>query len=291
MKLLLVSDLHYAIKQFDWVHSVADRFDLVVIAGDHLDISSAVDMDAQILVILKYLRRLHAKTRLVVSSGNHDLNGRDAAGERAACWLADAGDLGLLADGARTEVDDVLVTVCPWWDGPRGREAVGAQLARDATQRRARWIWVYHAPPDHSPVSWTGTKYYGDSDLVEWIRQYRPDVVLTGHIHQAPFRTGGAWVDRIDTTWVFNAGRQIGPCPTYIVVDTAAMQAMWFSLADNQVVQLDAPASRPVADLTRPWDPDADPNPASTSSPGDAPASPGPRPPSTGGSRGPQTGA
>ena len=40
MRGLLVSDLHYALKQFDWVHAVADRFDLVVIAGDSLDISS-----------------------------------------------------------------------------------------------------------------------------------------------------------------------------------------------------------------------------------------------------------
>ena len=42
MKCLLTSDLHYALKQFDWVSNVAKNFDVVVIAGDHLDISSAV---------------------------------------------------------------------------------------------------------------------------------------------------------------------------------------------------------------------------------------------------------
>lgn len=291
MKLLLVSDLHYAIKQFDWLYTVADRFDLVVIAGDHLDISSTVDVDVQIVVILKYLRRLHVKTRLLVSSGNHDLNGRDAAGERAARWLSDARGLGFLVDGDRIEIEDTLITVCPWWDGPRGRDAVGEQLARDAARRLARWIWVYHAPPDQSPVSWTGSKHYGDADLLQWIRQHRPDIVLTGHIHQAPFRSGGSWVDRIDTTWVLNAGRQIGPSPTYVVVDTTAMQAMWFSMADNQVVQLDGPPSRAVADLTRSWDPDADPNPASIPQVDGVPVSPAPRPPSTDGSRAPRTGA
>src|SRR5262249_25737437 len=42
MRGLLVSDLHYALRQFDWVQAAARRFDLVVVAGDSLDISSYV---------------------------------------------------------------------------------------------------------------------------------------------------------------------------------------------------------------------------------------------------------
>ena len=38
MKCLVVSDLHYALKQFGWAIAVAADFD-VVVAGDHLDIS------------------------------------------------------------------------------------------------------------------------------------------------------------------------------------------------------------------------------------------------------------
>jgi Icc-related predicted phosphoesterase len=281
MKLLLVSDLHYALKQFDWVHSVADRFDAVAIAGDHLDSSSTVGVDVQIVVIGKYLRRLQTRTRLLVSSGNHDLNGRDAAGERVARWLSDAGNFGFIVDGGRVEIDHTLMTVCPWWDGPKGRDAVGEQLVRDAAHRRGRWIWVYHAPPDQSPVSWTGSKHYGDADLRQWISRYQPDLVLTGHIHQAPFRAGGSWIDRVDGTWILNAGRQIGPCPTYVVIDTDSMQAMWFSLAGNEIVRLDGTPEQSVAELTRSWDPDADPNPALIPRPDDAPASPAPHPPST----------
>lgn len=279
MKLLLVSDLHYALKQFDWVCEVAGRFDAVVLAGDHLDISSAVGVDVQILVIQKYLRRLQVKTRLIVSSGNHDLNGRDAAGERAARWLDQARGGGLVVDRDRLAVGDTLISVCPWWDGPHGRDAVGAQLAEDAAHRAAHWIWVYHAPPDASPVSWTGTKHYGDEELVRWIHQYAPDIVLCGHIHQAPFRSGGSWVDRIGRTWIFNAGRQIGPCPTFVAIDTEAMRAMWFSLMDNLVVQLDGPLSASVAALTRPWDPDSDPNPVATPAPAGAATPPIPRQP------------
>ena len=33
MKFLLVSDLHYALKQYDWTAAAAPDFDVVVIAG------------------------------------------------------------------------------------------------------------------------------------------------------------------------------------------------------------------------------------------------------------------
>jgi len=251
MKCLLVSDLHYTLKQLDWLDHVAERFDLMVLAGDHLDISSTVTLDAQIVVILNYLRRIQAKTRLIVSSGNHDLNARNAEGEKFARWMGRVRQLGIPTDGDSLLVDDLTCTICPWWDGPQARAAVDAQLARDAEPRPRRWVWIYHAPPDASPVSWAGTRHYGDTDLVAWIRQHQPDMVLTGHIHQAPFRNGGSWVDQIDRTWVFNAGRQIGPVPTHIIFDTEVPSAAWYSLAGNEEVRLDQQLVRPIAELTQ----------------------------------------
>lgn len=251
MKCLLVSDLHYAIKQFDWVHHAAVEFDVIVIAGDHLDISSAVALDAQIVVILKYVQRLNSKARLLVSSGNHDLNAANSDGEKIARWMARVRMLGVATDGDAVPVEDgTLFTVCPWWDGPNTRALVDRQLAADAAKPKSRWIWVYHAPPDNSPVSWVGSKHIGDTDLVAWIEQHQPDMVLTGHIHQSPFRAGGSWVDRIGHTWVFNAGRQIGPVPTHVIIDTEAGRAEWFSLAGAEYVELAEPLVRPVAELT-----------------------------------------
>src|SRR3954453_10902728 len=115
MQILLVSDLHYTLKQLDWVASVAGDFDLVVVAGDLLDISSIVEPDAQIAVVLAYLGRLAASTTVVACSGNHDLNATNDHGERAARWLERAQDAGVFVDGTSFGTDAELVTVCPWW--------------------------------------------------------------------------------------------------------------------------------------------------------------------------------
>lgn len=61
-------------------------------------------------------------------------------------------------------------------------------------------MWVYHAPPACSPVSLVRGRDEGDADLRRWIERFQPDLVLTGHIHEAPFQKGGSWVDRLGRT-------------------------------------------------------------------------------------------
>ena len=238
MRLLLVSDLHYSLPQLDWLVQVAPSFDLVVLAGDQLDIGSAVPLDVQSVVILRYLSLLQAAGRVAVCSGNHDLTGPDVQGEQSALWLAEARADGVPSDGDSFVVGDTLVTVCPWWDGPLGRQALDARLAADAVSRPARWIWVYHWPPLGSPTCWTGRRDYGDADLAAWIGRHQPDIVLTGHVHESPFKPAGAWADRIGNTWVFNAGRQMGPVPAHIAIDLQAGSAAWRSLMGAEALQL-----------------------------------------------------
>jgi hypothetical protein len=188
-------------------------------------------------------------TPLVVSSGNHDLTGPDTNGEQAALWLDEARRFGVVTDGDSLVVGDTLITVCPWWDGPAGRDAVAEQLAADAARRPRRWIWVYHWPPVGSPTSWTGRRHYGDADLVEWIDEHRPDIVLTGHVHEPPFKPDGSWVDRVGETWVFNPGRQIGSVPTRIEIDLGQRRAAWISMLGVEELNLSdpVPPARTVA--------------------------------------------
>src|SRR5450631_3619439 len=118
MRCLFVADLHYSLPQFDWLLRTAPRYDLVVLAGDALDIGSLVDFRAQTLVVRKYLQRLAGVTRLFVCSGNHDLDSRSETGEKVARWLAEISARNLASDGSSAVAGDTLFTVCPWWDGP-----------------------------------------------------------------------------------------------------------------------------------------------------------------------------
>src|ERR1700677_3946758 len=103
MKILFVADLHYTLKQFDWLTANAASFDAVIIGGDLLDLGSIVDIEVQIVVVEKYLARWREKTRLLVSSGNHDCNVRSEAGESVCQWLHDAKVGQLFVDGDRVE--------------------------------------------------------------------------------------------------------------------------------------------------------------------------------------------
>jgi Icc-related predicted phosphoesterase len=238
VRILLTSDLHYSLPQFDWVVRMAPSFDLVVMAGDHLDISSPVPLDAQSVVVLQYFSLIQAAAQVAVSSGNHDLTGPDATGEQAALWLDEARKAGVPTDGDSLQLPDTLVTICPWWDGPLGRASLDARLSTTAAQRPARWIWVYHWPPLGSPTCWTGRRDYGDTELGGWIERYQPDLVLTGHVHEPPFKPTGAWADRIGHTWIFNPGRQIGPVPTHIEIHLDTGMAVWRSLLGEEQLSL-----------------------------------------------------
>jgi Icc-related predicted phosphoesterase len=240
MRILLVSDLHYSLPQLDWVVAASPSFDVVALAGDSLNLSSPVPLDAQSVVVDRYLDLIAASTLLVVSSGNHDLTGPDQAGEQSALWLHERRKAGIRTDGDSVLVGDTRLTVCPWWDGPVGRAEVVTQLATDAGRRADTWVWLYHWPPLGSPTCWTGRRDYGDADLREWIAEYQPDMVLTGHVHQAPFQSDGSWVDRIGKTWVFNAGHQIGKVPAFIELDLTTRQAKWSSIMGSESVDLRA---------------------------------------------------
>jgi Icc-related predicted phosphoesterase len=240
MRLLLVSDLHYGLRQYDWVAESAPDFDVVVIAGDMLDLRSVVPIPAQTVAIAAQLARIGARGTLAAASGNHDLDDRDDAGEKAAVWLQGSRSTQVHVDGDSLVVGSTLLTICPWWDGPTGRKELEDRLVTESQLDKETWAWVYHAPPAGSRLSWDGRREYGDDVLSGWIERFEPDFVFAGHIHQSPFMPDGGWAERVGSTWVFNPGRQPGPVPAHIVLDLEAGQATWSSIEGRETIELDA---------------------------------------------------
>ena len=243
MRLLFVADLHYSLKQFDWLIASAGQFDAVMIGGDLLDMGSMLDIETQIMVVEKYLLRISRQVPLLVSSGNHDGDGYNAALESICQWLREVKEGQLHVDGDGVRIGEALITICPWWDGPETQAEVEKLLVRDAALAKKQWIWVHHAPPAGTPICWNGRKSLGDEVLAAWIRQYSPDFVFSGHIHNAPFYANGAWIDRMANTWVFNPGRQIGPQPSFLVLDFETMSARWYSAEQDDMRELSAPVA------------------------------------------------
>ena len=244
MKILLVADLHYTLPQWDWLSATAERFDLVVVAGDLLEISSMVPLEAQIVVVRKYLEKVSAKVPLLVSSGNHDVIGPEAS-QRNAAWLQDKQAATHYADGEYVEHGGYAFSILPWWESDTDRAATEQQLRTHAALAEGkRWIWIYHPPPVGSPTAWDGNHDHGDRYLPDWIAQYQPYMILGGHIHNAPYHLDGSWVDCIQGTWTFNSGRQIGGIPTFTVLEMDNDRAVWISSEEVEQVFLKEPLKR-----------------------------------------------
>jgi Icc-related predicted phosphoesterase len=246
LKLLAVSDLHFGLTQFDWLVQQTDKYDVVVIAGDLLDIAGHLDLDAQILIVAKYLRLISAKKPLLVCSGNHDGDSKNANDEYVARWLQRVRATGLTVDGTSCKLGDVHFSSCPWWDGPETRGAMHRFLAEERQRASGPWVWVHHAPPHGTPLSWTGKTHAGDPFVVDAIHEFKPDLVICGHIHNSPFSHGGSWVTRVGNTWAFNAGKQLGAPPSFISIDFGTQRALWSSQAGIEELHLNDPTAVPI---------------------------------------------
>jgi Icc-related predicted phosphoesterase len=246
VRALLVADLHYDLRKLDWVLTQAADVELLVLAGDLLDIASGVPLDAQITVVIEYLARYAERTTTVACSGNHDLDHRTEAGEKATRWMAEARERGVTVDGDSVVVGGWLVTACAWWEGPETLQLLESGLDRAAAARTGPWMWVYHGPPE-GPLSWTGSKHHGDPELPRLLERHHPDLVLCGHIHQAPFVEGGAWAEHRSGAWLFNSGHQMGQVPAHTFLDLDRSTASWWSFERDD--QLSFAADEPDASV------------------------------------------
>lgn len=226
-RVLVVSDLHGYRPHLDWLRINARDYDLVLIPGDFDDASSEVPPDARAAITSGFVAEIAARTPVALCSGNHDLDAVDEHGERVAHWARSLGP-NAYGDGQLVECGDIAISLMPWWDGPTGAAALRQQMAEHAAVAAGkRWVWAHHAPIADSPTSWDGTCYRGDDLLAELVAEYAPEVVVSGHIHDAPFLPDGYWCDRRAGSLLLNAGHQRTMTPSFIELDLAADRVTW----------------------------------------------------------------
>ena len=146
-------------------------------------------------------------------------------------------------------ISDTLFTVCPWWDGPLVKSRLESQLREAAAQRLQQWIWVHHAPPANSPTSWGGKRFFGDVELVQWIKDYQPSMVISGHVHLVPLHPRRLLVRP--------ARRHLGIQHRPAARPSAGLHrarprwgaAFWLAAGEAQCIDLRAPLLRPAAPI------------------------------------------
>ena len=95
---------------------------------------------------------------------------------------------------------------------------------------RAPWIVLHHEPPADTAVGGPT----GDPELFYKIREYRPNFVVSGHLHAQPYK--GFFADEIDETWCFNPGYPVlaralkSKIPNHIVLDLSSRTATWHAI-------------------------------------------------------------
>jgi len=249
MRILLTADLHSRKSWYHWL--AAQDVDLAVIAGDLLDGFRPGGLLPQMLELSGWCARFPGN--LAVSSGNHDGNepGRpfDPEGlaglseeKRAAVapilqadhWMDSLKRWGVVTDGqtslVQTSGGALVVTAIPynhWMLGNEVAEALWQDGRRLRSTVRAPWLILHHVPPADTAVAGVN----GSQDLFNKIQEYRPNYVVSGHLHDQPYR--GGFADEVDGTWCFNPGHPVltralkSKIPNHIVLDTAARTATW----------------------------------------------------------------
>lgn len=230
-RILAVSDLHANWEWFAWLVRHAHRFDMICLGGDMCHMSpQQMTRAEQRREVLRQISVIAASgIPIAVAEGNHDAVDPGwlgpGPGLDSVIWPGFSG--GITVGGRR-----LILTLCPdTYFGSGDTDRVVSDLFRIGAEARDRegspWLVAHHEPPDATPIC---VGMAGSSALNHLVLSHRPDLVLCGHNHEAPFEKhlGGDWHCRIGPTLLVNAGqwrKRRWPCHFLIEDDTVTWRA------------------------------------------------------------------
>jgi calcineurin-like phosphoesterase family protein len=243
VKLLLTADFHFHRPWFEWLLRVADRYDLVCIAGDLLDMSHPEGLIPQLIYVYEWMQTLiKLQVRIALCSGNHDLPGDQPIlvpgvsirkdklpilGEFAKHrrWLHALKMSHLVAvdDDSkiiRTRSDEALTVVClPY--APDGRVLPVNPAGHPC-------LILHHEPPAQTQIA---EPKAGNREFALFVARQQPAWTMSGHVH---FTKGveNRFSQRIGRSWCFNCRQTplvpiLPPEPNFIALDTKSREASW----------------------------------------------------------------
>jgi Icc-related predicted phosphoesterase len=210
MRILHTADFHHNLGWFDWLIAQQTKFDLLVLAGDLLDMRAPgreYPLSTQVKAVRKKLAAL--KTPAAVCTGNHDIwmtnpIATDVWAEGG--WLKNCRRENLWIDGDTFKFMDEHIAV--------------VKYNTDRWPARATIVVVHNPPKNLKTAVSAGNKIdFGSHDVARDLVQNRPDFILCGHVHNPV-----AWMDSWENTTVLNPGFGTGAAPNHIIIDTESRE-------------------------------------------------------------------
>ena len=210
LKILTVSDIHQRIALYHQLSSAIDchRPDVVCVVGDWLE-AQEMPGDHCFSPEACALFFSEVKCPVVFVPGNHDHEGLLAF----STVLKERGKPFNFLSGRAATIGPLIIIGFP----PSGLDYPSSEwlpkiLKNSASPRRgvspARTLWLCHEPPT-TELARPGAI---NEDLKEAIETYQPLLVVSGHDHTTPIRTG-IWQASIGLTTCINAGQMVYPEP------------------------------------------------------------------------------
>ena len=244
MRVLAVSDLHYRLPHYDWLVEAAARRRRRR-ARRATWRTSRARCRTRCRSSCSTATSTGSPSRRVVlaASGNHDLDGPGEHGEQVAGWLRRPRARPASTPTAQPSTSTARGSRCA--RGGTGRAPARPSAPSSPRLRstgRTRWVWLYHAPPAGTVLCKDGRREFPDHDLAGWIDEHQPDLVLCGHIHQAPWVDGGSWHARLGRPRSSTPAVRSARCRRTSRSTPRRVPPTWFGVFD---VETDRPDLRP----------------------------------------------
>jgi Icc-related predicted phosphoesterase len=235
MRVLLTAELGWTNRWFKWLDERSKEYDLVAIAGDFINVFRPEPPNVQILKAKAFLRSLARKTRVAISSGNHDTVDEVDSSSRGPVpmWMAALDSINTLVSDGRTSVvrQQLIVTTLSYIstiDRKRLWLTEGAELRK---MTNLPWLVIHHHPP-----AFRGSAGPEELSAGKLLEEFESTLWLAGRFFDHAHPRGFTWMQTIDQSVVFNVSQtSIGAVfrgaafPNHIVFDLERGRIQWNS--------------------------------------------------------------
>jgi calcineurin-like phosphoesterase family protein len=250
VKIILTADLHFHRPWFNWLLRAADRFELVCVAGDFLDMYRREGMVPQLIFLYEWAQAFARRPAyLALCTGNHDLSpgvpllaphsplGKEkfsilAEYAKRPHWLqAVKLNHQIVVDGdnkiVRVKSGQSLMVSCCAYRGD-GSVEIREVLAEP-------WLVLHHEPPAYPSVA---EPKAGNTQFAKAVERLQPTYTISGHVHLTD-KDEKRFFEKIGTTYCFSCrqtppAEKLPPEPNIIMLDTSRREATWRRWIDTK---------------------------------------------------------